>query len=772
MVTPTLFIKSLRDMKKSLIQFVSIFLMSMIAISIVTGLDSIWMTMKLRSESMYESTSLSDLWVTASNPSERDLWKAERINGVEKAERRLVVNCDTDLTDSPVLRVYAMPSGYTLDTPYKLEGNLTTKGGAVLDQSFARAHGLSIGDKIKVKMNDVWLEFTIEELALNSEHILSIQDSSSMVPDSRKYGFLMVDTDAVKKAYGGQEVYNQISVRLTEDADEAEVKAGLEQIFGDRLGGIVNHKDHSSIENTYARMNLFRILSTIFPSIFFLVTALITLSTMVRLVEDQRNQVGILKASGYEKRVIIWHYTSYGIYVGVLGAVTGIIAGPNIIGRILMNNLKTLYVFPNYSLELNVFKIILCTLLIIVSTGGISCYSCLKLLGEVPAELLRTKPPKKGNHILLERFTKVWDSMKFSSKLVARNISKNKARMGMSILGVMGCSGLIIGALSLRTMINGLSEQTYGEMYTYDQRLTLEDGVTHRYIKNLKIDGDFQDMEETNVQITTDSGIRKVAKLTLLPEENPLVHLTDTEGKQIIVPDEGIIITRKLANLLGVSKGDSVELKIPGKDNKSVEIKGIVSMTFGQGIYISNQYWESLGGDYEPGSLLVKWNSEPDQNILNSSRIVRSIERDQQKKDFESNINIVNIAAIMLIVSGSSLAFVVIYNMSILNFFERVRDLATLKVLGFYEKEIRYLVLFENFISTAAGIVLGIPVGKLITIIFVAGFGDDFDLNGTLSMGNIAISAVMTLVFMILVNTVVSRKMKRIDMLEALKSVE
>jgi len=126
---------------------------------------------------------------------------------------------------------------------------------------------------------------------------------------------------------------------------------------------------------------------------------------MVRLVEDQRNQIGILKASGYEKRVIMWHYTSYGIYVGVLGAISGVIAGPNIIGRILMNNLKSLFVFPDYSLELNVVKIILCTLLIVISTGGISCYSCLKLLGEVPAELLRTKPPKKGNHILLERFT-------------------------------------------------------------------------------------------------------------------------------------------------------------------------------------------------------------------------------------------------------------------------------------------------------------------------------------------------------------------------------
>ena len=209
MVKHTLFIKSLRDMKKSLVQFVSIFLMSMIAISIVTGLDSIWMTMKLRSEGMYQSTGLSDLWLTTSNPSERDMWKAERLKGVKEAERRLVINCDADLANFPVLRVYAMPSGYTMDTPYKTEGRQTTKRGAVLDQSFAKAHGLSVGDKIRVKMNEVWLEFPIEELALNSEHILSIQDSSSMIPDSRKYGFIMVDIEAVCKAFGGQKVYNR-----------------------------------------------------------------------------------------------------------------------------------------------------------------------------------------------------------------------------------------------------------------------------------------------------------------------------------------------------------------------------------------------------------------------------------------------------------------------------------------------------------------------------------------------------------------------------------
>lgn len=772
MVKGTLFVKSIRDMRKSLVQFTSIFLMSMIAVSIVTGLDSIWKTMEVRSETMYQNTNLSDLWVTASNPSDRDLWKAERIKGVEAAERRLVMNGDADLPGAPTLRLYAMESGYEIDKPYEMEGKSLTKRGAVLDRSFARANGLHIGDKIRIKINDVWLEYTIEVLALNSEHIFSIKDSASLFPNAKSYGFIMVNMDTAAKAYGGNEVYNQIVLRMAGDGEERVIREQLENIFGDRLISITNHKDHISIESTQARMVLFKTFSTIFPLIFFLVTALITLSTMVRLVEDQRNQIGILKAFGYSKGVIMWHYTSYGIYVGVLGALMGIAAGPNVIGRILMRNLKVLYVFPAYSLELNTPNIILSTLLIVISTGGISCYSSLKLLGEAPAELLRTKPPKKGNNILLERFTGVWNSLKFSTRLVARNISKNKARMFMSILGVMGCSGLIIGALSLKTMLSGISEETFGEVYTYDQRLSLDKNVSHRFVKNLHMDGDYQDMQETNIQVTTESGYRKMVKLAIWPEESPLVHLKDGKGNPVALPEEGMVITRKLADLLDVKAGDTLKVKMPDESSRPVKIRTVAVLSTGQGIYMNNDYWERLGGSYEPTALLVKWNHAPDQEVLNSSRVTQVIERDQQERDLKSNTKMVNVAAIMLIAAGSSLAFVVIYNMSILNFFERIRDLSTLKVLGFYEREIRYLVLFENFLSTAAGILLGIPIGKLIVLIFVAGFGDDFDLNGNLSIWNILISAALTLLFMAGVNLMVSKKMRQIDMLEALKSVE
>lgn len=772
MVKDTLFIKSLRDMKKSLAQFISIFLMAMIAVFMLTGLDSIWKTMEIRSGELYKTTNMPDLWVTASNISDRDLWKVERIAGVGAVERRMVMNCDLDLPGEPTLKVYAMNRGYSIGIPYKMYGSQITNRGAVLDQSFADANNLKVGDKIRIKVNDIWIQYTIEELAISGEHIFSIKDSSTLIPDAKTYGFLMVDMDTITKAWAGSEVYNQLVISLTDSGNENEIWDQLEAIFGDRLRGVVNRQGHNSIENVQTKLYLFKVLSVIFPAMFFLVTALITLSTMARLVENQRNQIGVLKAMGYGKRVIMWHYTSYGIYVGILGTLVGLVLGPNVIGRILVGLLKVLYVFPSYDLKLNWVNIILSSFLIVACTGGISCYSSIKLLEEVPAELLRTKPPKKGIHIMLERFTGIWDNMKFSAKLVARNISKNKPRIAMSILGVAGCSSLIIGALSLRSMISGLSEKTFGEVYTYDQRLSLDSGVSHRFVKNLNLDGEYQDMQETSVQVTTETGFKKMVTLTVLLEENPLIQLKDLKKNPVFMPSEGLVITRKLAEILGVGVGDVLAVKIPEKETRSVEIKAIVSLSTGQGIYIRNDYWEHLGGNYDPSALLVKWNKNPNQALLNSSKVTHAIQREQQKQDLESNTQMVNSVALILIIAGSSLTFVVIYNMSILNFYERVRDLATLKVLGFFEREIRYLVLFENLVSTIAGIIIGIPFGKVIVSIFAANFGNDFDLDGTLKPLNVLLAGVLTMLFMAAVNRMVAKKMSQIDMLEALKSVE
>ncbi len=771
MVKGALFKKSIQDMKKSLPQFVSILIMATVAISIVVGLDSIWKTMETQSGILYSGTNLSDLWVTVANPSETRMWKVREIDGVEKAEKRFTVNSTAQISGEPTLKVYAMPSENTLDVPYIESGKKLSKQGAVIDERFAKANHLSVGDSLTIEVNDKKINFTIEALALSGENIFSLKDTSTMVPNPKNYGFIVVDEDRIASAYGGLKPYNQIVIRLNGAADSKAVQIKMDHIFGDDLVGVVTRTDNRSINNVDSKIYLFKTLSAVFPFMFFLVTALITLSTMTRIVEDQRNQIGVLKALGYSKRSIMWHYTSYGVYTGALGSIFGILIGPNVIGRILINKLEFLYTFPSYQLSLNIQNIILSSALIILCTGGISCYSCLKLLGDMPAILLRDKPPKKGSHIFLERLPVLWNKMKFSQKLIARNTLKNKGRMIMSILGVMGCTGLIIGAFTLNDMVTGIAKTTYEKVYTYDQKVMLDARTTDRDIKNLNLDGVAQDIEESIMQFTSSSGVRRMATVTVFSPDSPLVHLQDESGNGLSLPGEGIAMTRKLADIMKVKAGDTINLKRSDDSYAAVKVSEIVYMVSGQGIYMSRKYWEDIDENFKPTALLIKWN-KTDAAFLNSDYVSSYVDRVKQKSDFEGNITVVYIAALMLIICGSILAFVVLYNMGILNFFERVRDLATLEVLGFHTGEIRPLVLMENIISAVVGIILGIPIGKIITQIIVTGFGEDMDLIGRITFDKVMIGAILTLIFAAVVNYIVSRKIKTIDMLQALKSVE
>lgn len=772
MVKGALLKKSIKDMKKSASQFISIFIMATVAVSIMVGLDSIWKTIEVKSNQMYSATNLSDIWISIFNPTEKDMWAIKNIDGVKMAEKRFTLNTTAKLEGNPTLRLYTKSEKSELDIPYLVDGEITSKSGAIIDETFAKAHNLNIGDDINIKLNDKWLHFNIEALALSSEHIFSIKDSTTMVPDSNKYGFIIVDEDKIKSAYGGMNVYNQVSIRLREGADISIIQSEIDSILGDDLIGVITNKDSTSLNSVEGKIDQFKTLSTVFPVMFFLVTAFITLSTMSRLVEDQRNQIGILKALGYSKKSIIWHYTSYGIYIGILAAIAGTIIGPNVIGRILINQMKFLLTFNNYEISLNMKNVILGSILIIISTAGVSCYASLKLQGDMPATLLRNKPPKKGNHVFLEKIPMIWDNMKFSSKLIARNIIKNKGRMLMSIFGVMGCTGLIIGAFALKTMIGGVSKTTYENVYTYDEKIILESKTTDKYIHNLALDGVVQDIQEKTIQMVSESGIRRMSTITVFSPESPLINLTDINGNKVVIPEDGVAITRKLAEILDVSKGDTIKIKRLDDSYATVKIKEIVYIVIGQGMYVSKDYWDSIGEDFEPTSVLVKWNNIEDKNFLQSDHVENYILRTDQKSDFESNLKIIDIAVIMLITAGGILAFVVLYNLSILNFFERTRDLATLQVLGFYEKEIRSLVLVENILSAGVGIVAGIPIGSLISNILAKGFGEDFDLISNVTVGHVLLAGGITAVFALAVNLVVAKKIKTIDMLQALKSVE
>ncbi|HOS70140.1 MAG TPA: ABC transporter permease [Bacillota bacterium] len=769
MVMQSLFMKSLRDMQKSKVQFLSILIMATLAVCIVTGIDSLWKTVELHSENMYAAANISDLWVNVLDPTEKELWGISRIEGVEKAEKRFVLDALSNLENSPTLRVYAVSGKGVLDRPQMIEGKLSSRSGAILDEVFARTHGLNTGDDISIKLNNKWIRFPIQGLALSSEHIYSVKGSTDTFPNPKKYGFIIINEDMLKSVYG-RKIYNQISVKLSPGADITKVKTRIFDAVGDDLSGIVAKEDHRSVSNIDANIQQFKLLAAVFSLMFFIVTALITQSTMMRMVENQRGQIGILKALGYGKKSILWHYTSYGVYMGLLGAFLGLLLGPIIFGKMLIPWLRLN--FTDYRISVNYSNFIISLVLILLCTGGISLYSCFRLLGDSPSVLLRIKPPKEGSHILLENLTGLWSRMRFSRRLIARNTSRNKIRLIMSILGITGCTGLIVAAFTIINMINGIALQTYNVTYTYDQKILLDSKADSRFIRNMKLDGTLQQIRETAAEIICPNGERQMKLLTVSTKESPLIHLKDVDGNPVLLPDDGAAITRKLADTLKIEAGDVIELKRTNKGYIKVPVRQIVYLATGQGIYMTDTYYEAIGEIFKPTAILVKWNNGPDWDFLRGDYVEEYVSRTDQIADVKSSTRVVYIAGVMLIIMGGILAFVVLYNSSILNFAERIRDLTTLKVLGFYQKEIRSLVLTDNTLSVIVGLILGMPVGKALAEIVAKGLNDQMDLIGNVSFGTVVFSVAITAVFAMFINSIVAVKMKGMDMLESLKSVE
>ena len=771
MVKGALFKKSLRDMQKSKSQFISIFIMATLAVFIMTGLDSIWYTVDKHADAMYKSTDLSDLWVTVVNPSEQQLWGVSRIDGVELVEKRFTIDADADLPNEPILHIYALDDQSTLDQPELKEGVFRKGGGGVvLDSKFAEVYKLKIGDYISIKINGKWLRLQIDGMALSSEHVFAVKNSASIVPDPSEYGFAIVRSGVLESIYG-QKIYNQISVKTAQDADIAQLVQKAGEAVGDEMIGITLQKDSGSVSSVNSRIQQFKTLSVVFPILFLMVTALITQSTMVRMVENQRSQIGILKALGYSKKSILWHYTSYGIIVGVLGSILGLLTGPNILGRIMVHQLNL--TLNSYSLKINYVNFLFVFILILICTGGVSFLACRKLMSATPAVLLRDKPPKNGQHIFLEAIPSLWQEMKFSSKLIARNIVENKVRLIMSTIGIMGCTSIIISALTIRTTLSGISDYTYGTTFTFDEKVVLDTSKTNfRYIKNLELDGITQQIEESAVQVIFPDGSHKMEPISITTMYSPLIHLQDIDGNPVSLPEDGILMTRKLCKEKKLNIGDVIQIKLTGKGYVSVPIVEVAYIASGQGIYMADTYWKSLGETFNPTALMIKWNGEPDQKFLDSDIAADSATRESMEDGLSSSIGVVSFAVILLIVLGSSLAFVVLYNTGILNFVERTRDLATLRVLGFHHSEIRYLVLIENYFSVFLGMLAGIPVGRFISWIIASSIDERLDLLGNINLRDVLIAEVMTAFFAWIVNRVIAGKMKEIDIFDALKSVE
>ena len=760
--------KLLRDMWRSKLQFASMLLLCALGTWVFTGLDAAWRMLDRTIETYYEEQNLADFWVQLPGADREALRRLERLPGVERVQMRVNVEMDTDLSSEATLQVLGYDGEAQINAPLLREGEALAAHdgrGLLLEEQFARANGIEIGDTLRLRLDGFEQAFTVRALALSPEYLITTKDVS---PDPLHYGFAVANMDALSPLPA-----SELLVDLAPDADADAVRARIEELYPYAL--IVDQQANASTQRARNDVEIFRKLSYVFPLLAFGVSSLIVLTTITRLIDGQRTQMGTLGALGYGGGRVARHYLNYAFYPSLAGALLGLGVGLITLPDMLWDMEAAHFVFP-YRLWAPVSTAAWCVCGLSVA---LSCAVCLlayrKAAREVTAALLRPKPPRVGSRVLLERCTGLWRRLGFNTKMVVRNLFRNKLRAAMLLVGILCCNMLIITSLGLEDSVRFFVGAYYDGTIQYDLRadLTDEAGTAESYYRRLEA-GRVEAIMEKTVSLRGPQEARTTT-LTVVEPDQQLLYLG--EGRTYTpVCAQGVAVTQKMCQTLGIGVGDEVEIWLPGDDAPvRTQVAQVVYVNVGQGAYMTRTQWETLGkGAFTPAALLLQAPSAGCEAKLGQMDEVEAIKDPDEQH--EQNLSILkSLTAIFNLMSGAALglAFVICYNMGILNFMEREREYATLKVLGYHQREIKRLMVRENNWITALGVLLGVGPGIWLTDVVMRSVESEQMVYGVhVELQSILIASVVTFAFSRFVQWLLTRNVRRIDMVTSLKSVE
>lgn len=529
-------------------------------------------------------------------------------------------------------------------------------------------------------------------------------------------------------------------------------------------------------------------LASVLPIIFFLVAALVCLTTMTRMVEEQRVQIGALKALGYSRLSISWKYIGYGLLPSLVGGVLGLVIGYILFPKMIFTAYQIMYQMPDIELHAYTDISLFSVLAAVACTTVATLWACLATLRETPASLMRPRTPKAGKRVFLEYIKPLWRRMSFIHKVTARNLFRYQKRFWMTVIGIGGCTALIIAGFGMRSSLLFTMSRQYDELFHYSAQVTLADNALpeERAAVEDFLAGDSRVVNyipcaaSSATVVTPSYSTTAYVEVMASDEIGKVVDLFDYKsGDPITMGDEGVYIDQKLSELLKVSVGDTFFLD--GDVRGDVTVAGIYEHYTGHFIYMTPGYYENaLHADGEPNAYLLNFTSDDTdtcnaifEKLLDMSGVATTSRMRDTQDTYMHSMERVDFVVVIIILAAAALAMVVLFNLSNINITERQRELATIKLLGFYDGEVSAYVYRENIVLTVFGILMGCFMGHWLHIYLVRSTEIDLMMFGRQTAPSAYVyAAILTALFSLLVNVLAHFKMKKIDMVESLKSAE
>ena len=615
-----------------------------------------------------------------------------------------------------------------------------------------------------------------------------IRDAGEEIEESRQEL-----ADARQEVEDGWQEYNDAKAEFDEKIADAEQKladaraeiADIEKpdtyVLGreTNTGYVCFESDSSIVEG----------IANVFPVFFFLVAALVCMTTMNRMVEEQRTQIGVLKALGYGEARIMGKYLFYSGSAAFTGCVAGYLAGIRLFPLVIWQAYGVMYRFGGIVYAFDWATAVLCLAVSLLCSMGTTWASCRHELREVAAELMRPKSPKAGKRIFLEWIPFIWNRMKFLHKVSVRNIIRYKRRFLMMVIGISGCTALLLTGFAIRDSVTTVADRQFEEIQTYAVGVTLKDGVTKEDLSLLEeLDqivadngGDYGLAVETSMDLETADGIKSVKLIAAAEPESfgAYFDLHTPAGEPIAYPQAGeVVICNKLSECYRIRAGDTITLFNEDREELQAVVSGVCENYIYNYVYVNEETYRKATGETGYQSVYVNLPAEADvygvgASLMKAEHVTAvAVNRDMLLR-VSRMMTSMNYIVFVIIACAGALAFIVLYNLNNINITERIREIATIKVLGFYKKETATYVFRENTVLTGIGCAVGLVLGRLLHIYVMHEVDIDmmsFDVH--VEPVSYLLSILLTFVFTWLINRIMSGKLDKINMAESLKSVD
>ena len=758
--------KRLRDIKQNKMQFFNIFIMVFLGVFVFAGIHAYMDGMDKSADKYYKDNNFQDIWLSGENFSNEDLEKVKNTENVKDAERLLTINTELENKEEVTLETNFIETN-NISKMYVVEGEEFSKDkkGVWFDSYLAKNLDLKVGDEITVTYQNIKITEKILGLVNTPDHVYFVKDDTEIFPTHKNYGFMYLSINELPE--GMPQIFNQVIIDIDNTDKLQETKADLENNIKSAIA-VTDREASVSYQGYNSEIEEGTTYSSVFTFLFLFIAVLSVTTTMNRFVKKQRTQIGTLKALGFKNRKIINHYLGYGFIVSLVASIVGLLVGRYALGTFFLNMEMSYFEIPVYNTVLIPIVYILAIAVVVLITL-VTYLSCRSILKESAVEALRLEIPKVKNTKFDLTTKGIFKKASISTRWNLRDVGRNKGRSIMAIVGITGCTMLMLCAFGMMDTMKSYLSWEFDKISNFEYKLSLSNNYTDDQFTNITEKYGNETSESFGIEI---KNVDKKETNTLTVNDAPnKLKYTNHNKEYMDLKDDGIYITEKLSEKYGLKVGDEITWHIFGDDNwYTCKIAGLNRDPQNQQLNMTRKYYESLGLTYKADTVYT------DENLINTKTIdgvdtIQSIAT--LKQGMESMLETTETMVVLLIVVSAILGFVIIYNLGILSFTEKQYQFATLKVLGFKDKQIKNIFVKQNLWLTVAGIVIGLPLGFwMLDYIFKSALGENYDFNAYIKPVSYLYAVVGSLVVSIIVNKVLSRKVKRIDMVTSLKGNE